>query len=169
KRWRKWRWGSEKRKEALAPDEACTGRSPDPMPPTLRPYFPGGCGCQQRRHRGSVVSARGAGPTGVVAYASRSLSRAERSYCATRRELLALVWATHHFRPYLYDRKFTARTDHNSLKRLQNFREPEGQVACWLEKLAEFDFEVVHRPRKRHQNADALSRRACRQCGSGDD
>ncbi|KRZ63045.1 Retrovirus-related Pol polyprotein from transposon 17.6 [Trichinella nativa] len=44
-----------------------------------------------------------------------------------------------------------------------------GQVACWLEKLAEFDFEVVHCPGKRHQNADALSRRACRQCGSGND
>ncbi|KRX69753.1 Retrovirus-related Pol polyprotein from transposon 17.6 [Trichinella sp. T6] len=38
-----------------------------------------------------------------------------------------------------------------------------------LEKLAEFDFEVVHRPGKKYQNADALSRRACRQCGSGDD
>ncbi|KRZ69886.1 hypothetical protein T08_397, partial [Trichinella sp. T8] len=55
------------------------------------------------------------------------------------------------------------------LKWLRNFREPEGQVARWLEKLAEFDFEVVHRPGKKHQNADALSRRACRQCGSGDD
>ncbi|KRY27736.1 Retrovirus-related Pol polyprotein from transposon [Trichinella spiralis] len=93
---------------------------------------------------------------------------AERNYCATRREMLALVWATHHFRPYLYGRKFTARADHNSLKWLRNFREPEGQVARWLEKLAEFDFEVVHRPGKKHQNADALSRRACRECGSGD-
>ncbi|KRY02505.1 Retrovirus-related Pol polyprotein from transposon, partial [Trichinella patagoniensis] len=96
---------------------------------------------------GAVLSQQGEqGPPGVVAYASRSLSRAERSYCATRREMLALVWATHHFRPYLYGRKFTARTDHNSLKWLRNFREPEGQVARWLEKLAEFDFEVVHRP-----------------------
>ncbi|KRX23801.1 Transposon Ty3-G Gag-Pol polyprotein [Trichinella nelsoni] len=97
------------------------------------------------------------GPPGVIAYASRSLSRAERSYCATRREMLALVWATRHFRPYLYGRW------------VRNFREPEGQVARWLEKLAEFDFEVVHRPGKKHQNADALSRRACRECGSGDD
>ncbi|KRX51502.1 Retrovirus-related Pol polyprotein from transposon, partial [Trichinella sp. T9] len=119
---------------------------------------------------GAVLSQQGEqGPPGVVAYASRSLSRAERSYCATRKEMLALVWATHHFRPYLYGRKFTARTDHNSLKWLRNFREPEGQVARWLEKLAEFDFEVVHRPGKKHQNADALSRRACRQCGSRDD
>ncbi|KRZ69679.1 Transposon Ty3-G Gag-Pol polyprotein [Trichinella papuae] len=102
-------------------------------------------------------------PQVVVAYASRSLSRAERSYCATRREMLALVWARWHFQPYLYGRKFTARTDHNSLKWFQNFRDPEGQVARWLEKLAEFDFEVVHRPGKKHHNADALSRRACRQ------
>ncbi|KRX32290.1 Retrovirus-related Pol polyprotein from transposon, partial [Trichinella sp. T6] len=105
---------------------------------------------------GAVLSQQGEqGPPGVVAYASRSISRAERSYCATRREMLALVWATHHFRPYLYGRKFTARTDHNSLKWLRNFRKPEGQVARWLEKLAEFDFEVVHRPGKKHQNADA--------------
>ncbi|KRY23938.1 Retrovirus-related Pol polyprotein from transposon 17.6 [Trichinella patagoniensis] len=51
---------------------------------------------------GAVLSQQGEqGPSRVVAYASRLLSRAERSYCATRREMLALVWATHHFRPYL--------------------------------------------------------------------
>ncbi|KRZ13010.1 Retrovirus-related Pol polyprotein from transposon [Trichinella zimbabwensis] len=58
-----------------------------------------------------------------------------------------------------------ARTDHNSLRWLRNFREPEGQVARWLERLAEFDFEVMHRPGRKHQNADALSRRVCKQCG----
>ncbi|KAL5515368.1 hypothetical protein EMCRGX_G000526 [Ephydatia muelleri] len=80
--------------------------------------------------------------------------------------MLALVWAVHIFRPYLYGKRFTLRTDHNCLKWLHNFKEPEGQVARWLEALAEFDYEVVHRPGKQHQNADALSRKMCKQCGT---
>lgn len=93
------------------------------------------------------------------------LSRAERKYCATRREMLALVWATRHFRPYLYGRRFTLRTDHNSLRWLHNFKEPEGQVARWLELLSEFDYRVIHRPGAQHLNADSLSRKPCSQCG----
>ena len=42
-----------------------------------------------------------------------------------------------------------------------NFRQPEGQVARWLQKLQEYQFEVVHRAGKSHMNADALSRRPC--------
>ena len=36
-------------------------------------------------------------------------------------------------------------------------KEPEGQLVRWLEQIQEFDFEVVHRRGKCHQNADALS------------
>ncbi|KAL1240061.1 Gypsy retrotransposon integrase-like protein [Trichinella pseudospiralis] len=43
--------------------------------------------------------------------------------------------------------------------------DPEGQVARWLERLAVFDFEVVHQSGRKHQNADVLSRRFCKQCG----
>lgn len=50
------------------------------------------------------------------------------------------------------------KTDHNSLKWLLSFRNPEGQVARWIEQLSEFDFEVLHRSGKNHTNADALSR-----------
>ena len=78
--------------------------------------------------------------------------------------MLALVWAIKHFRPYLYGRRFTVRTDHASLRWLQSFHEPEGQVARWLECLSEYDFEVVHRPGTKHTNADALSRMPCPQC-----
>ena len=38
-------------------------------------------------------------------------------------------------------------------------------MARWLERLQEFDFAIVHRPGKKHQNADALSRLPCQQCG----
>ncbi|KRX51354.1 RNA-directed DNA polymerase -like protein [Trichinella sp. T9] len=40
------------------------GESPDSVPPRLQPHFPNGCGCQPRRHQGSVVASRRAGPTG---------------------------------------------------------------------------------------------------------
>eukprot|EP00731_Ephydatia_muelleri_P023718 Em0015g1301a len=101
----------------------------------------------------------------VIAYASRSLSRQEQRYCVTRRELLAVVEFVHHFRCYLLGQHFTLRTDHGSLIWIQNFREPEGQLARWIERLQEYNFTVVHRPGIRHGNADALSRMPCRQCG----
>ena len=101
----------------------------------------------------------------VVAYASRMLSKAERRYCVTLRELLAVVVFTQQFRPYLLGRKFTLRTDHGSLTWLQSFKEPEGQLARWLEKLQELEFTIIHRQGKHHLNADALSRLPCDQCG----
>ena len=101
----------------------------------------------------------------VICYASRSLSRQEQRYCVTRRELLAVVEFTQHFRHYLLGRKFILRTYHGSLVWLRNFKEPEGQLARWLERLEEYNFTVVHRKGSQHNNADALSRLPCRQCG----
>ena len=60
------------------------------------------------------------------------------------RELLAVVTFTQHFHPYLVGQCFLLRTDHGSLTWLQNFCEPEGQLAQWLEQLQELDFEIVH-------------------------
>ena len=96
----------------------------------------------------------------VVAYASRALSKAERKYSVTRKELLAVVSFLHHFRPYLLGRRFKLRTDHSSLLWLRNFKEPEGQLARWLEQLEEYDFDTEHRQGRLHGNADALSRLA---------
>ena len=105
-----------------------------------------------------------AGSERVIAYASRSLTRQERQYCVTRRELLAVVEFIQHFRHYLLGRQFTLRTDHSSIVWIQNFKEPEGQLARWMEKLQEYDFKVVHRRGTQHNNADALSRQPCKQC-----
>ena len=105
----------------------------------------------------------------VVAYASRVLTKQERQYCATRREMLALIWAIQYFKPYLWGRPFKVRTDHSALKWLKNFKDPHGQVARWLEILSEYDFTVEHRPGLKHGNADSLSRLPCRQCGASQD
>ena len=60
--------------------------------------------------------------------------------------MLAFVWVARYFRPCLYGKQFLVRTDHNSLRWLHNFKEPEGQVAHWLEILSELDNWVEHRP-----------------------
>ena len=101
----------------------------------------------------------------VVAYGSRLLTKPERNYCVTRKELLAVVTFVTHFRTYLLGHTFTLRTDHGPLTWLYSMKEPEGQVARWLEKLQEYNFEIVHRKWLRHINADALSRLPCHQCG----
>ena len=93
------------------------------------------------------------------------LTKPERQYCVTHRELLTVVTFIQQYRPYLVCRRFTLRTDHGSLTWLRNFKEPEGQLARWLERLQELDFEVVHRRGTAHGNADSLSRLPCRQCG----
>ncbi|CAH8642613.1 unnamed protein product [Dicrocoelium dendriticum] len=109
---------------------------------------------------GAVLSQVGSdGLEHVIAYGSRCLSKPERNYCVTRKELLALVVYTKHFRHLLLGQRFVVRTDHQALKWLQSFRDPEGQVARWQELLQEYNFECVHRPGRQHCNADALSRR----------
>ena len=110
---------------------------------------------------GAVLSQEQNGHERVIAYYSRSLTRRERNYCVTREELLAVVKAIEKFHYYLYGQRFVVRTDHASLKWLFNFCQPEGQVARWLQKLQEYQFEVVHRAGKSHMNADVLSRRPC--------
>jgi len=94
----------------------------------------------------------------VVCYSSRLLSKAESNYCVTHKELLALVTFLEHFRPCLLGHYFTVHTDHGALIWLHNFKEPECQLARWLKKLQEFQFSIVHRPGRKHNNADALSR-----------
>ena len=110
---------------------------------------------------GAVLSQVQSGEEKVIAYFSRQLSRQERQYCATRRELLAIIQATKHFHHYLYGREFTVRTDHAALKWLLSFKNPEGQTARWLEHLQQYDFIIEHRLGEKHGNADALSRRPC--------
>ena len=118
---------------------------------------------------GAVLSQNTENGEYVVAYASRILTKTERRYCVTRKELLALVYFVNYFRHYLYGKKFRVRTDHSSLRWLMNFKNPEGQVARWIEFLSSFDIEIEHRPGRAHGNADGVSRIPCRQCGKYDD
>ena len=94
---------------------------------------------------GAVLSQEVDGEERVVAYYSKTFSPPQKNYCVTRRELLAVILAVTHFRPYLYGRQFKLRTDHASLIWLYKRSEPSHQIARWLELLAEFEFSFEHR------------------------
>ncbi|ROT65765.1 hypothetical protein C7M84_016253 [Penaeus vannamei] len=70
-----------------------------------------------------------------IAFASRTLKPAERSYHTTDRELLAITYALRHFR-----------------------EDPHGRRARAIEVLAEYDVTIVYLPGRQNVVADALSR-----------
>ena len=103
----------------------------------------------------------GAGVEHPVAYTSRTLTKTERNYCVTRKKLLAVVESVKHFRHYLHGQKFRIRTDYAPLRSVLKVKEPEAQLARWIEFLSPFEYEIEYREGQRHTNADAMSRRPC--------
>ncbi|GBO07677.1 Retrovirus-related Pol polyprotein from transposon 297 [Araneus ventricosus] len=112
---------------------------------------------------GAVLSQKIGNEGCVIAYFSKSLGKPERNYCVTRKELLGIVKSIEHFHYYLYGRKFLLRSDHASLRWRLNFTEPEGQIARWIQRLQEYEFEIQHQKGTSHGNADVLSRRPCKE------
>ena len=107
---------------------------------------------------GAVLSQVQDGEERVIAYASKTLSKAERNYCVTRRELLAIVTFVKQYHHYLYGGRFLVRTDHAALYWLLRKKDPEGQMARWIATLQGYNMILRHRPGKKHGNADAMSR-----------
>ena len=65
---------------------------------------------------GAVLSQMQEGKEEVLAFGSHCLSTAERNYCVTRKELLAVVYFMCYYKHYLVGAEVIVRSDHGSLK-----------------------------------------------------
>ena len=108
---------------------------------------------------GAVLSQIRDGKERPIAYASRTLTNAERNYSTTERECLAVVWATEHFDYFLSGAAFTVVTDHDPLTYLRSIDQPHGRLARWILRLEQYNFKIRHLPGTAIPHADALSRR----------
>ena len=115
---------------------------------------------------GAVLSQIQDGKERVIAYASKAMTKTQRKYCITRKELLAIYTFVLKYKYYLIGRKFTVRTDHQALKWLLDWSSPNTSQYCvWKAELEIYDMKVEFRRGEDHTNADALSRTPpCEQC-----
>ena len=89
---------------------------------------------------------------------SITLTKAEKNYSATERECLSIVWAIQTLRPYIDGQHFLVRSDHSALKWLLSLKDPAGRLALWCQRLSTYNYEIIHRPGRKHQVPDAISR-----------
>ena len=109
---------------------------------------------------GAVLAQKDGKLEHVIAYASRTLSPAEKNYATTELECLAIIWAVKYFRHYLCGSKFTIITDHSALKWLLNSSSETAnrRLERWKITLSEYEYNIEYWKGSKHSNADALSR-----------
>ena len=98
-----------------------------------------------------------------IAFASRTLSSAEKNYSQLEKEGLACIFGVKRFHLYLYGRNFTIVTDHKPLLQLFDPQrgipmQVSGRIQRWIMTLAVYKYKLVFKKTEEHGNADALSR-----------
>ena len=80
-----------------------------------------------------------------IAYFSKHLSKTEKNYSTTERELLAIVLTIEHFLQFLYGTHFVVWTDHQPLKYILKIKEPAARLLRWIIRLSNYDFEIRYK------------------------
>ena len=98
-----------------------------------------------------------------IAYASRSLSPAEKGYSQLDKEALAIVFGVCKFHCYLYGRRFLLYSDHKPL--IHIFGESKSvpvmvsaRLQKWALTLSSYAYTIKYKSGNNQGNADALSR-----------
>jgi hypothetical protein len=86
---------------------------------------------------------------------------AEKNYDIHDKELLAVVEAFKHWRPYCHGVKYPILvfTDHQNLRNFTTSKILNQRHVHWAEKLSEFDFQIVYQAGSKNGTPDTLNRR----------
>jgi hypothetical protein len=96
---------------------------------------------------------------GTIAFFSRVATAHHTKLPTYERELIELIKAIRHWRPYVWGRSSIVSTDHFSLKYILDQRLTTIPQHTWVSKLFGYDFSVEYRQGKLNVVVDALSRR----------
>ena len=81
------------------------------------------------------------------------------NYGAPKQEMYAIFYFIEKFHSYLAGRQFTLRVDNQALSWLKTYSMDQAMIGRWIARLDQYNFNIVHRPRTQHRNADGLSKR----------
>ena len=93
-----------------------------------------------------------------ISFQARALTKSERNYSATKRELLGIVFALKKFHKYVWGTHFTLYTDHKALTYLHTQPNLSPMLINWYELIFDYNFAVFYKPGIRNVLPDALSR-----------
>ncbi|GFO16304.1 retrovirus-related pol polyprotein from transposon 17.6 [Plakobranchus ocellatus] len=104
-----------------------------------------------------------------VAFFSRTLNQSERKHSSVEKEAYAIVEALRKWRHYLIGRHFQLVTDQKSVAFMYG-NSPKGKIKNdkiqrWRIEMSCYNYDVVYRPGKENDAADAFSRSYCSSLG----
>ena len=93
-----------------------------------------------------------------IAYFSKALSKQNLAKSTYEHEIMALVLAIQHWRPYLLGTRFCVYTDQKSFRFLLEQRITNPDQQNWVVKLLGYQFDIHYKSGRKNRTADALSR-----------
>lgn len=159
---KQWKW-TEKCEKAFK-DVKCTLTQSEVLT-HFNPSLPVQLACDASPYGvGAVLShVMPSGDERPIAFASRTLNKAESNYAQIEREALAIVFGVKKFHQYLFGRKFTLLTDHRPLTSIFGPKSGIPSLAAsrmqrWALLLSAHQYDIRYRRSEQHCNADGLSR-----------
>ena len=157
-----WKWGAQQEKAFSTVKSQLTS---DCLLVHFDPQKPLILACDASPYGvGAVLSHRlEDGSERPTAFASRSLSPAEKGYAQLDKEALAIVFGVTKFHVYLYGHSFIIYSDHKPLQHLFNPSKAISAMASariqrWALLLSSYQYTVIYKPGSQVVNADVLSR-----------